>query len=233
MKALMNKKTVTAVFLTAEAILCVLVQVIGGAIISFSAAALAFLFVLTQARRDIGYLFSLTALLFTLLADICLVLMDPINQLFGMIFFSVTQLSYFALILIREKAKRVRVAHIMVRAIALSAVAAITPIVLRDRLDAVAVLSALYYVNLILNVIFAFILTRGKGKRGKYLLPIGLALFALCDLFVGFAGLAPYFDIAEGTLGYFLANPPFNIAWLFYVPSQALLAVFVQNDFLS
>lgn len=233
MKALMNKKTVTAVFLTAEAILCVLVQVIGGAIISFSAVALAFLFVLAQARRDIEYLFSLIALLFTLLADICLVLMDPINQLFGMIFFSVTQLSYFALILIREKAKRVRVAHIMVRAIALLAVAAITPIVLRDRLDAVAMLSALYYINLILNVIFAFILTRGEGKRGKYLLPIGLVLFALCDLFVGFAGLAPYFDIAEGTLGYFLANPPFNIAWLFYVPSQALLAVFVQNDYLS
>ena len=75
------------------------------------------------------------------------------------------------------------------------------------------------FANLIVNVAFAFV----KFKR-DCVLAIGLLLFLLCDFFVGMSMIGGYLPIEEGTFIYHLAHPSFNAAWLFYVPSQALLA---------
>ena len=48
----------------------------------------------------------------------------------------------------------------------------------------------------------------------------------MCDLFIGFNIMSSsYIELSPGTFLYFLAYPGFNIAWLFYVPSQALIAI--------
>lgn len=225
MKIALNRKMLRAVFITAEAVLCILVQLVGGALLSFSAVAVAFLYVINSPRRSFAYILGATALLFTVLADVCLVLSNPINQLLGMVFFNITQLFYFVLVLFLERSNTVRRVHHTVRLLSLFAVSIISAVILGTKTDALSVISVIYYTNLIVNIIFAFILTRGGGKVTRFLLPTGLLFFALCDLFVGFAEIAPYFTITVGTLLHFLANPTFNIAWLFYIPSQTILAV--------
>lgn len=225
MKIALNKKLITVFFLLIELVLCILVQLIGGAWLSFFAIALAFLYVLLNRGRALSYYFSLLALFFTVLADICLVLLSPRQQLFGMIFFFITQLFYFALILSLEREERVNRVHSVVRIVSLGIISVVTALTLGEKIDALSLISMLYYTNLVVSVVFAFILTRGGGKATRFLLPIGLLFFAICDLFVGFGEIAPYFTVTEGTLAHFLANPPFNIAWLFYIPSQTILAV--------
>ena len=61
---------------------------------------------------------------------------------------------------------------------------------------------------------------------------VGLLLFLLCDVFVGFSVLGEYLTVSEGTFAYFLAHPGFNAAWLFYVPAQTLLGlnVMIQHE---
>ncbi len=229
MKVALNKKIVTAVFLLAELTLAILVQLIGGAWISFSAIALAFLYALIFPRRDPVYLFFAIALLFTTLADVCLVLLEPREKLLGMVFFTITQLSYFIVLLFCERKADVRRVHCIVRLLSLVVACVLTAVVLGQRADALAIISVLYYTNLIVSIIFAFILTRGGGKASRFLLPIGLLFFAVCDFFIGFAEISPYFTINVGTFAHFLANPPFNIAWLFYIPSQTILAMAVST----
>ena len=57
------------------------------------------------------------------------------------------------------------------------------------------------------------------------ILAIALVCFAVCDTFIGFANIGPYMSISEGSLIYKLLSSEIDIAWAFYVPSQALLSI--------
>jgi hypothetical protein len=52
-----------------------------------------------------------------------------------------------------------------------------------------------------------------------------LALFICCDVCIGLSLIEGYLPLSKGSLLYHLAHPGFNLAWVFYVPSQALLAL--------
>ena len=110
--------------------------------------------------------------------------------------------------------------------IALVYMVALPFIVLGEGADALAVVSVFYFVQLIMSCVFAFINTR----RGSLILPIGLLLFLMCDIFVGFGNLGAYLPIEPGTLAFWLAYPPINMAWVFYLPSQTLLGISLALD---
>ena len=79
---------------------------------------------------------------------------------------------------------------------------------------------------LIENIIFAF-----KQKESSILFPIGLLLFACCDLQVGLIVLnSSYINIENNLILNFIVDPPFNLVWLFYVPSQTLIALSIIKD---
>jgi hypothetical protein len=156
----------------------------------------------------------------TVCADIFLVVLNPRIQLPAMFFFSITQICYFLRIYFNEDLKTRRL-HIIIRLIVIVIALSTTALVLKDKTDFLSLISLFYYANLIMNIVFSFIC-----QKKSILFSLGLILFACCDLLVGFNIMSgAYIDLNPGTFFYFLAHPGFNLAWIFYVPSQVLIAV--------
>ena len=204
---------ITALFFAAELILYVLILTQGGALLvwsSFSAIVLCFLYSL----KGKGGRFLKAGLLCTVLADFCLVVCSPIQRLFGMIFFLCAQSFYAIHLHKRKKSKPIlRLRQILIAGIVLVAV-----LVLREKTDALAIVSVCYYVLLITNMIHAFM-------AKERLFAVALCLFILCDTLIGLQVAAgAYLPITEGSALYRIIFMNFNLAWFFYLPSQVLIA---------
>ena len=74
--------------------------------------------------------------------------------------------------------------------------------------------------NLIVNIIFAF----AEFKKHP-LLAIGLLLFALCDVIIGFYFIDDYLPLAADSIIYKILGSGINLAWIFYLPAQTLLSI--------
>lgn len=216
--------TFIVIFSIIELILCILVQITNGTaniVVSYTAVVIAFLFSLLHFETDKFYLLTLTGLLCTVFADLFLVVVEPIKQIPAMFFFSITQICYFIRIYLKQDDKKESTIHIIIRILVILTCIIATIIVLKDKTDCLSLISLFYYANLLVNTIFAFVYFN-KNK----LFAIGLLCFTLCDLFIGFSILdQSYISIKENSILYFLCNPGFNIAWLFYVPSQTLISL--------
>ena len=221
-----NKKIIiafTAIFLTVEIILGILLQTVQNSIpinLRYTAVIIACLFCFLFAEKSLPFLFTQIALLCTVGADFFLVYLEEIQQLPAMIFFSVTQIAYFLRLYFEDQNKTRRKIHLIFRTVASFLILLITFIVLQKNTDAVALVSMFYYANLILNAVFAFI-----SFKKNPIFAIGLLLFILCDTVIGFSLIGTYLPIAENSFIYKIIQPGFDLAWAFYVPSQALLAI--------
>ncbi len=213
---------VSALFVAVELILGFLIHVTKKEImkyLAFLTVTIACLFAFLFYCDSNAYRLTQLGLIFTVFADIFLVLLNSEKRLLAMSFFSVTQLCYFALLYIRDK--RFKRMHIVIRVCTITTALLGTTLVLGDKTDPLSLVSIFYFANLLINVIWAF----AEWDYSK-ILPFGLLMFAFCDVFIGFSSMsALYFPMPEGTFLHFLANPPFNIAWLFYVPAQTLIAL--------
>ncbi len=208
-------------FLTAELTLSVLLHTVGGgwnARLSYAVVVLAVLFCLLFAERSGRYLFTQLALVFTAVSDWFLVLHPERSYLIAMLFFTVVQLAYGARILLEDRG-RARL-HLLLR-LSLSLLAiALCLLVAGDTADALALVSMFYFANLVSNAVLALL----RVKECP-LLALGLVLFVLCDIFVGFGMLGTYLPLPDTPLMEFLTSPPVNMAWVFYAPAQTLLAL--------
>lgn len=219
-----NTITRVAIFLffAAEAVLGVALQLADGrtvALLSYASVVLACLFCTLFARKEAAYLFTQLALILTLVADYFLVLRAEQRTL-AMLFFSAVQICYaLRLWAAEERGARRRVQLCLRVGLSLAAVF-VTLLVLRRAADALALVSMFYYANLILNLALATL--AGRGMR---LMAAGLFLFLLCDTVIGLSLLGNYLPNAEDSLLYAVIHPGFNLAWAFYLPSQALLSV--------
>ena len=211
-------------FALIELVLGVLVQTTGGSAetaVSFGAVALACLFGGLMCEKSKDYLFTQAGLCFTVLADLCLVVADPIQREWGMVFFSITQIAYFIKIYLNQDSDRQKRIHLIVRASAIVVAIVATCVVLREKTDFLSLISLFYYANLLVSLVFAFM-----SGRKMLVFAIGLACFALCDASVGLSTMAElYIKVSEGSVLYSIIHPGFNLAWIFYVPSQALIAL--------
>ena len=170
------------------------------------------------------YMLTLTGLICTAFADYFLVLIEVPRQIPAMLFFTVTQISYFALLYMRDNEQR-RL-HLATRGVLVSIFLVLTVLVLGEKTDLLSIISIFYFSNLLVNIIWAF--TR---FRESSLFAIGLLLFAMCDVCVGLSVMSSsYIPIPEGTILDFLANPPINLAWVFYIPSQTLIALSLAEN---
>ena len=221
---LKNKRLLIAlslVFVIIETALGILIQTPkSNNYIQYFAIVLACVFFSLFFEKSKSYLFTQIALICTVLADFFLVHLFPMQQLNGMIFFSLTQIAYFLRIYFEEQSTKIRKIHLTTRIIASIVVIVATFVVLGKNADALAIISMFYYANLILNIVFAFI-----NFKNAQILAIGLVLFAICDTFIGFANITPYMSLSESSLIYKILYSGINVAWLFYVPSQMLLAI--------
>lgn len=214
-----------ALFIAAEIYLSYLIQISAGdgvILPQYISVILACLFCFISIEKTKTYFLTQGALIATVCADYFLIYVPERQQLYGMLCFSVAQLLYFLRIYLDDESKKRKKAHLILRfAVSVLGIAA-TILVLGEKSDAVALVSVFYYANLVLNLIFSFI----QFKSSK-LLAIGLLCFLLCDTVIGLANIGPYFQIEEDSFIAKLLDPGFDPAWMFYVPSQALLAMSV------
>ena len=201
------------------------------------AALFAWLFItLNVARDEQGFAKALcdpkngilagAAMLCTLGADYCLVAIPEIKRMEGMIFFLGTQLFLCLHILVADRDKKSRLIHLSVRVAISLLLVVITLVVLGKSADALAIVSVIYYANLLTSMIFA-----PKVKGGK-LLSIGLALFALCDINVGLAVLNDLYagGFPEGSFLHSLIYSGVDLAWIFYLPSQTIIPLTILSN---
>lgn len=218
--------TATTIFVVAELMLCNYIQMASGILYSFLTLFcifLAFLYVVLSFNKSKKNVTLLVAFFCTLCADFCLTQFFNNNdkQIISMIFFNGTQISYFLILFYNHKTKKSRLTDVISRIIAITIAITLMVIVLKENCNALSVISLLYYANLIMN----FIIALTQYKRSK-LFPIGLLLFACCDFFIGISIMQDiYLSLAPTSFLYKISHAQINIAWLFYVPSQTILAL--------
>lgn len=214
----MKQRILTISFLTIQLILYYLILTTSGDLLTtccYSAIVICFIYALINFKRYDPLI--LAGLLFTLAADYFLVVCSPIQQLWGMLCFTVTQTLYAIRLHIGNKNKWILYVRFGLIAVAELA----TVIILKDKLDALAVVSVCYYADLIVNIATAF-----STFRKNKLFAIGLVLFLLCDTVIGLQVAAnTYLPIAEGSLLYQIIFMDFFLSWFFYLPSQVLITL--------
>ena len=216
-----------SVFVAAEVALGISLQLASGffgRLLSFSAIALACVFAALLFDKRKSVLLTEAALIFTVAADFFLVICEPPLRLAAMLFFSAVQVCYFLRIYFQTENHNIRCVHIFIRALLLTVMAVVAITVLGEGVDALSVVSVLYFANLFMNIVFSFI-----GQKLNIAFSLGLVFFLFCDTFVGFSMIEAYLPLEEDGFFYWLAHPGINLAWIFYVPSQTLLALSIYQ----
>ena len=222
-----TKKTLfflTTDFILLEIILAFLMHNIGGMFSIFSyiyvTSCAIFCFIFKEKAGD--YIFTQLGLIGTMGADIFLVLLPQQERFPGMICFSFVQIFYFLRLYTTDTNKTRRKVNLILRIVCSAVIVAITFLVLGFNADPVAVLSMFYYVNLLLNVIFAFL-----DFENNSVFALGLLCFIISDTVIGFRNLDMYIgsqplvrEVVEH-----IKRSKIDLIYGFYLPSQALIAM--------
>lgn len=218
-----KRKPITILFIIFEALLFLLIHfadLSNRKAVCFTSIAFCFLYsLLYYKKKDV--IFEISALLFTVISDVFLVLLRARQQGLAMVFFSIAQLMHFAFIFSNQTDKKDKTVHLIVR-VALSIITIIISVLtLKDKTDFVSVISMFYFANLIVNIIYAF-----KNYNAFPLLAVGLSLFIMCDVCVGLqSAVGVYLNIEKGSTLYNMLYPGIDLVWLFYLPSQTLISL--------
>lgn len=206
-------------YLIVETILGVCIHTVSPAYFySYISIVLSALFCLIFFEKSFNWLFTQVGLVFTLFADFFLVVLGS-HLTAAMLLFTVVQLSYAARLAL-SVSKKERGIQLVSRACLSLLAVSLTIIVLGKNVDALSLISLFYFSNLIANAVFAT-----WNRRSSPLFAIGLWLFICCDVFVGFGMIGGYLTLADNPFLTFLAAPPINMAWVFYLPSQVLISL--------
>lgn len=186
-------------------------------ILEYISIVLCFAFSIIFVRGKLNYLLSL-GLFATVMADTFLVMVTPQQKLVGMIFFLTSQIFYCAYIISKTKNNKLNIINLAIRIVGSILVGILVYIVLKDKCDALSLISCIYLLNEILNLIFSFFTT-----SQNILFSIGFMLFLVCDIFIGLSvGNGAYITI-NATFASLISNG--LLAWAFYIPSQTLIAL--------
>ena len=190
---------------------------------SFLFLIYAFIRCLMSKRKMLPYLLAMLAMLFTLVSDVFLFILDN-YYVVGLTTFIIAQLLYAFRIELVNNDKRYMIASGSIRTLVV-VVSLIIFLIRRD--DFLIYLVIIYFLNLILNCVFS-LLTFLKDKEKKHMLvmSIGFFLFILCDISVGLYNLNNGFNGME--VNKELASIFLHLIWIFYAPSQYLLTLSVD-----
>ena len=190
--------------------------------LTYSALVLGALYSLFFVKDRWRALMITGALIFGLIADYFLVLKFSHTTL-AMCFFLGAQLCYALLTSTFARSKKGLIIQLAIRLIITALGIGLVYIVLSEGAEPLYVISVAYYVNMLYSAIISYIHFR-DGTMQKFV-AIGLTVFALCDIAVGFDFLISIFGLGPGNIIYELKNLPFNLSVLFYIPSQITLCL--------
>ena len=188
------------------------------AIVNFSFIVLCFLTTILTINKNKDNLLQVGAITFTLIADYFLTL-KATNHTLAVFLFTIAQVFYFIRISSYCNSKEIKI-NIYLRIIIIFIIGLIILLFFKDYLNDLIIVTLFYYINFIINLIFAFI----HYKNNK-LLALGLLLFIICDTLIGFSEMVTIFNLNEDSFLYIISNTGYNIPWLFYIPSQVLLVI--------
>ena len=183
---------------------------------------LAFIFSTFYLQEGKYNFICMIAFIFTLISDFFLVVNGKAEYKgIAMTSFLIVQLMYAIYIYLTIENKKNLVIGLSLRLTLMTVLLILTFVVLKSGSDYLAVVSIIYFANLICNIIDCII-----NIKKLHLLLIALVLFMLCDVITGLSvadGL--YFNIPATSIIAKIIYVPFNLIWLFYVPSQVLIAL--------
>ena len=98
-------------------------------------------------------------------------------------------------------------------------------------LDGLLIASVFYFLCIIGNTILAVeSALQNRKDRGMACLAFGMVLFLLCDINVGLFNIAGYISLPENFYE-FIYTASSHLMWVFYAPSQVLIALSVGTAF--
>lgn len=148
--------------------------------------------------------------LITLVADLFLFVIDNYYEV-GVTIFIFAQLIYGYRLLDNNKKYTKIFLSIYVLSVIMAEV--IIKIILLDEFNYLTFVTVIYFVLLVNNIFNSIVFI-----KTNYIFAIGLILFGLCDIFVGLSNLDIYYNYA------------IDFAWIFYIPSQVLIALSVNKN---
>jgi len=154
------------------------------------------------------------AFFFTLAADWFLTYLQT-QQWLGTMLFLFSQWAYTKRLLVNETSPIVKI----MERIGLTAAFLIVGVWVVGRLDWLMVAALTCYGLHVANAIDATI----RWKTDRWF-AVGLWLYVICDALVGLAASAGYLTIVPGSFVDGLVHGPIHWIWVFYLPSQALIA---------
>jgi len=175
-----------------------------------------FTFILSKSKVNFWLMLGLT---FTLLADTFLVLIQ-IEQTLAMLIFSFAQICYLVVLYYLNQNKKQLQISLYLRCGLFIVLSLVAGIVLGSAFSLLVLVSLFYFSNLIFNLIFS-----GINIKTSSLLFCGFLLFIMCDILIGLQVLTTI--ISTPALENVLSslNTYFDLAWVFYLPSQLLLTL--------
>jgi hypothetical protein len=214
------------IFVLLEAVMFCLIFFLGKGvnITAFISVCLCLTFVLLSFRQSADWVLLTLGLCFTVAADTLLVLLSGREKLLAMCFFLVAQFMYFLRVLHVQADWKTRFANAITAVVLVAIAVGVTAGVLKGEADALAYISVTYYALLLTNMVFAFV----SFKRLP-LFALGMLLFALCDLVIGLRFMCDYIHVPADSFIRKIAFTSFNLPWLFYLPSQILIALSVRS----
>ncbi|HAQ57368.1 MAG TPA: hypothetical protein DCR44_08305 [Acholeplasmatales bacterium] len=185
----------------------------------FAAIVLSAVHSLYRFRPTTDRVSATAGLMFTVAADLFLVVLGPFRVL-ALSLFCVAQLFHAVRLSSFDCANHRTIA--ILRGSTLLLFIAVALFVTVGRFDPLAILAAVYAALLFTNAGIALTIR----KRDPFAFP-GFLLFILCDLFIFLAVGTDqgYFVLEQESIWALLSGVPFNLAWLFYAPSQVLLSL--------
>lgn len=186
---------------------------------SFCSIALCFIFLCFFDFKNQDVNLMQIALFFTVISDMFLVLLGG-HQSIAMLSFSVVQITYAIRLLNYSTSKKENIINLCLRVFLTIVVEILVLAVFFKGFDWVLFISSIYATNMVLNIVFSFI-----HIKQNPLFPFGLILFLACDFFIAAACAAPYIDIFNIPFFVKALSLPFDLAWLFYLPSQVLICL--------
>ena len=212
----------TCAFLLAGVCLCLLFLLIYPQgelcrLFEYALVLMCFAFACGHRSESAEGILSLLALLFTAGADFFLVALKEEQWIPGMTVFCFAQLFWALRLLFLEEGRR-RFVHCITWAFTCGTLLVVAIIMARG-VDTLLLLCAVYASLIVTTAFFSWL------SPHSFLFTLGMTLFLGCDFFVMVNNAPLYIDIGTYPLLKTLYEIPFNMMWVFYGPSQILLAL--------
>lgn len=244
MKRYVGKRNIGLLFVILQTILYVAfltLDLIGGNInlssnIKFTMIILCFCYAFfsknNAGRSIISYLQA--ALFLTVISDLFILILD--YYFYGVLTFILVQQLYGIRLIMIRKENNCKESALVLRAFLLRfliqlAISALVCFVLFKsgiRLEELLPATVFYFISLLLNVVSSIkIALIDLKNKGNLLFAVGMVLFLFCDINVGLFNLSGFVTISKDLyeLIYFFSS---ILMWVFYAPSQVLIALSVK-----